>query len=79
MSEQTTLRTIRQAQGQSLREVARAAGMDHASLSRIERGLRDPQVSTLRRLCRVLGLTKAESVLALVSPVGGDAEEKPVA
>lgn len=76
MSEQT-LRTIRQAQGRSLRSVAREATVDPSWLSRIERGLCDPPASTLRRICRVLGLAKAEEILALVSPEkGGDADTK---
>ncbi len=57
------LRTVRLAQGRSLREVAAGAGLDPGALSRIERGLREPRTSTLKRLCGVLGLHRAEELL----------------
>jgi hypothetical protein len=38
------LREVREAQGRSLRSVAKEAGMDPASLSRVERGLQRPSV-----------------------------------
>jgi transcriptional regulator with XRE-family HTH domain len=50
------LREVRQLQGRTLREVAREAGVDHAYLSRVERGLQRPTVDLLLRVGRVLGL-----------------------
>lgn len=50
------LRLVRLAQGRSLRDVAQEVGIDHAHLSRVERGLRTPSVSLLVRLGRVLGI-----------------------
>jgi transcriptional regulator with XRE-family HTH domain len=50
------LRLVREAQGRSLRDVAKEAGIDHAHLSRVERGLRVPSVQLLVRLGRILGL-----------------------
>src|SRR2546421_341246 len=55
----TTLRAVRIARGEGLREVARRAGIDAGALSRIERGLREPRTSTLRRIFRALELSKA--------------------
>lgn len=66
--ESLTLRTVRLAQGRSVREVAAAAGVDPAALSRIERGLRQPRADTLRRICAVLGLAKAEAMLGTLVP-----------
>lgn len=47
---------MRQAQGLGLRETARRAGMDHAQLSRIERGHEGMSLDALGRLAKVLGL-----------------------
>jgi transcriptional regulator with XRE-family HTH domain len=62
------LRTVRQAQGLGLRETARRAGIDHAQLSRIERGTEGMSLTTLKRLAAVLGLTDLERHLALYLP-----------
>jgi transcriptional regulator with XRE-family HTH domain len=59
-----TLRTVREAQGRSLREVAAAAGLDPGALSKIERGLREPRTSTLRKICAELRLERAEMLLS---------------
>lgn len=64
----TTLRTVREAQGRSLREVAEKADLDAGALSRIERGLREPRASTLRKICAALGLRRAEELLATFAP-----------
>jgi transcriptional regulator with XRE-family HTH domain len=59
------LRSVREAQGLSLREVAREAGIDPSQLSRIERGVDGLSISTLARLARVLGLRDLERHLRL--------------
>ncbi len=63
-----TLRTVRKAQGRSLREVAAAAGIGSGALSLIERGLRDPSVSTLKRICAALELRNAVELLDHLIP-----------
>lgn len=50
----TTLRERRQAQGLSLREVARRSGINPGRLSVIERGV-TPSVNELRRIMEALG------------------------
>ncbi len=57
------LRAVRQARGRSLRSTAREAGIDPAHLSRIERGLAQPSLPSLRRLAQVLGLVELEGFL----------------
>jgi transcriptional regulator with XRE-family HTH domain len=68
MDEKKTLREVREAQGRSLREVARTAGIAPGELSLIERGLRNPSVSKLRRICAALGLRNAEELLGHLVP-----------
>lgn len=50
------LRTVRKAQGLSLRRVAELADIDVAHLSRVERGQAGLSVAALTRLANVLGL-----------------------
>lgn len=50
------LRAVREAQGRSLRSVAREAGLDPGQLSRIERGEQRASVDQLISIGRVLGL-----------------------
>jgi transcriptional regulator with XRE-family HTH domain len=50
------LRAVREAQGRSLRAVAREAGLDPGQLSRIERGEQRASVDQLISIGRVLGL-----------------------
>jgi len=50
------LREARTAQGLSLRETAKAADIDPAHLSRVERGLANLSVHKLSQLAGVLGL-----------------------
>jgi len=57
------LRTIRQAKGMTLRETARAAGLNFAHLSRIERREAQPTVDVLIRLAGVLGIDKLKREL----------------
>ena len=56
------LRAIREARGYSLRTLAERCGMGYAHLFRIEAGETDPQLSTLRRLAKVLNVTVAELI-----------------
>lgn len=69
MSEQQMpLRTIRLAQGRTLRDVARLAGISPSELSEVERGRRDPSARTLRAICAALGLKAAVKQLDALVP-----------
>jgi transcriptional regulator with XRE-family HTH domain len=57
------LRSVRLAQGKTLRSVARRAKVDPAHLSRIERGTASPSLSTLVAICRELGLRNVVDAL----------------
>ena len=59
------LRAVREAQGRSLRSVAREAGVDPSYLSRVERGLRRPSVPFLQAVGRALGLRNLVGALDL--------------
>jgi transcriptional regulator with XRE-family HTH domain len=62
------IRRSRVAAGLSQREVARAVGVSHSSLSRLERGrVDDPSLAVLGAVCAVVGLD-----LALKAYPGGD-------
>jgi transcriptional regulator with XRE-family HTH domain len=50
------LRTARQNLGLTQEEVAERSGVQAGEISRIERGLRDPKVSTLEKIARALEL-----------------------
>lgn len=54
------LRQLRHLQQLSLAAVARHAGMSPSFLSQLERGATSPSISSLRRICAVLGVTLAE-------------------
>jgi transcriptional regulator with XRE-family HTH domain len=58
------LRAVREAQGYSLREVARRANVDAAQLSRVERGLESLSVDALARVADVLGLRELNRLLS---------------
>ena len=51
-----SLRELRRQRGLSLEALAVLAGMDIASLSRIERGLQRPRPETVVRLAKGLGI-----------------------
>jgi transcriptional regulator with XRE-family HTH domain len=68
----TTLRQRRNELGRSIRDVAAEAQMDYAALSKIERGLQQPRLDTLRRIVRALDLTEAEYWLAVIQEPPGD-------
>lgn len=57
------LRTVRQAQGLSLRRAAEQAGIDPGHLSRVERGQGGLSIDALARLANVLGLRELERLL----------------
>jgi len=63
-----TLREVRQQQGRSLRDVAKAAGIAPGELSMIERGLRNTSVRKLRAICAALGLKDAVKLLDALVP-----------
>lgn len=50
------LRAARQNLGLTQEEVAERSGVQAGEISRIERGLRDPKVSTLEKIARALEL-----------------------
>ena len=58
----TTLRTIRERKGVSLRALAGMSGVAVATLVRIEGGGYDPRLSTLRKLAEALEITVAELI-----------------
>lgn len=54
---------MREAQGKSLRELAKRTGYDKAYISRVERGLQRPTVDFLRTIGRELGLRDLVDVI----------------
>jgi len=57
-----SLKAIRQAQGVSLRKLGEQAGVSYVTLARIETGIYDPRLSTLRKVARVLKVTVAQVI-----------------
>ncbi|MBM2618344.1 helix-turn-helix transcriptional regulator [Actinoplanes sp. LDG1-06] len=60
------LRQTRQAQRRTLREVADAVGMSIGHLSEVERGRKEPSSELLAAICRALGLTMADLLIAVL-------------
>ena len=54
---QTRLREWREKRGFSLRKLGELSGVHYVSLVKMEAGRLDPQLSTLLKLCRSLGIT----------------------
>ena len=54
------LRRLRLAAGMTQERLSEAAHMDSAEISRLERGGRDPQLLTIVRVARGLGVTPSE-------------------
>lgn len=54
---QTRLREWREKRGLSLRKLGDLSGVHYVSLVKMEAGRLDPQLSTLLKLCRSLGIT----------------------
>lgn len=65
------LRTVREAQGKTLRAVARKAKVDPTYLSRVERGLRRPTVEFLYAVSGALGLKNVTDALDAVLGTDG--------
>ena len=57
-----TLRAKRKRSGLTQEQLAEAADMHPTEVSRLERGVRDPRLSTLVRLARALGIELADLV-----------------
>lgn len=56
------LRRLRESAGLTQMELSLRCGMDMAEISRLERGLRDPRLSTIVRLATGLQLDAADLV-----------------
>lgn len=54
------MRKERMKQGMSQEALAHASGIHSSEISRIERGAREPRLSTLVRLARALSVTPSE-------------------
>ncbi|MBM3299447.1 MAG: helix-turn-helix transcriptional regulator [Deltaproteobacteria bacterium] len=65
------LRTIRERKGVSLRALKKASGVAVATLARLEAGIGDPQLSTLKKLAKALSVTVAELIGETSSKKGG--------
>jgi len=59
------LRSIRERQALNQRELAEKAGLTPASLSRIEAGVQEPYMSTVRKLATALGVQPADLMAPL--------------
>ncbi len=56
------LREIREGKGVSLRALKKRSGVAVSSLARYEAGQGDPQLTTLRKIAKALGVTVAELI-----------------
>jgi transcriptional regulator with XRE-family HTH domain len=65
------LKEWREKRGLSLRALAAKSGIHHMSLFRLESGKLDPQLSTLLKLCRALGITLHQLVGVASQPRKG--------
>ena len=54
------LREFRKVAGETQESMANAVGMDRAYVSEIERGLKEPCLSTLLKLSKCLGVSSAD-------------------
>jgi transcriptional regulator with XRE-family HTH domain len=52
--------TLRRARGMTQRAIVEASGISHSNLSRYERGLAVPRLSTLRRVVAAMGLSMGD-------------------
>ena len=57
-----SLKAIRQSRGVSLRKLGEQAGVSYVTLARIEAGIYDPRLSTLRKVARALKVTVAQII-----------------
>ena len=58
------VRRLRTRRGLSQEDLSAAAGLDRTYVSGIERGVRNPTVASLLKLCEVLGTTPAKLLRA---------------
>jgi transcriptional regulator with XRE-family HTH domain len=58
----TRLKNWREKRGLSLRKLGDLAGVHYVSLVKMEAGKLDPQLSTLLKLCRALGIGLSQLV-----------------
>ncbi len=65
------LRQIRERKGVSLRALKKASSVAVSSLARYEAGQGDPQLSTLRKIAKALGVTVAELIGEKADKKGG--------
>ena len=56
------LREHRERMGYSLRGLAKVSGVHYVHLAKMEAGVCDPQLTTLLKLCKALGITLNELV-----------------
>ncbi len=54
------LQRLRQQKGHSIRRLAKASGLHWTTVWKIETGLQEPTVATLRKLARALGVDVAD-------------------
>ncbi|MDR4470332.1 MAG: helix-turn-helix transcriptional regulator [Nitrospira sp.] len=68
---QTRLKEWRERRGLSLRKLGDLSGVHYVSLAKLEAGQLDPQLSTLLKLCRALGITLNQLVGVAKKPQKG--------
>ncbi|MGI8427374.1 MAG: helix-turn-helix domain-containing protein [Actinomycetota bacterium] len=71
----TTLRDLRKDRGLTIEAVALIAGVDKATISRVERGLTSAQSATVVKLAKGLGLSVGRLVAILKNT--GEAADEP--
>ena len=54
------LMEARYAKGMSMLRLAKEAGVSHLTISQVEKGLRVPAPSTIKKMCDVLGIEVAD-------------------
>ena len=57
-----SLKAIRLSQGVSLRKLGEQAGVSYVTIARIEAGIYDPRLSTLRKVASALKVTVAQVI-----------------
>jgi transcriptional regulator with XRE-family HTH domain len=67
----TRLKGWRERRGVSLRQLAAKSGIHYMSLYKLEAGKLDPQLSTLLKVCRALGITLNQLVGVAATPRKG--------
>jgi len=67
----TRLREWRDRRGLTLKGLGELSGVHFVSIARLEAGQLDPQLSTLLKLCRALGITLNQLVGVATKPQKG--------